>query len=318
MGKPGRYDSTSYNVHHHESIRSVSSLGSAIPFNGSTHQQLLSNADNDASQSYMGSAWTYTVGMLSSIGTIFGGAGNEETQTAQYGQRRNHYNEQHHMMMNMDNAQDDEYDIHTDYPFDDHSRRSSLSNISNYQNANNNQNVYGGYDRHSRRISGSMSLRNKHYAGQPSMAGSYAEPQIHHNRGLSAAVIRAKQKRRNKHHPRHRSKNFSNMSSNSLHQRKWSNLSNAQHQRKVSRHRTHSNMSTLSQHHEMRGLHRSKQPSKQEVLLESTENENIRDSMAKIFDAFDEAQDNVNNNMSQDLSANYGMFSLDDMVKEDQ
>merc|ERR1712228_578114 len=86
---------------HHESIRSVSSLGSAIPFNGSTHQQLLSNADNDASQSYMGSAWTYTVGMLSSIGTIFGGAGNEETQSAQYGQRRNHYNEQHHKMMSM-------------------------------------------------------------------------------------------------------------------------------------------------------------------------------------------------------------------------
>merc|ERR1712173_236857 len=132
------------------------------------------------------------------------------------------------------------------------------------------------------------------------------------------AALRAKQNRRNRQHPRHRSKNYSNMSSSSIHQRKWSNLSNSQqhHQRKASRHRTQSNMSTLSQSHGMRGIHRSKQPSKQEILLESTENDQIRDSMAKIFDAFDEAQDNVNSNLSQDLSANNGfaMFSLDDMV----
>merc|ERR1712176_1406451 len=149
--------------------------------------------------------------MLSSIGTMFGGAGSEQEQQQSNGQR-NTQMQQHMAMMN--NPQDDEYDIHTDYPYDDHSRRSSLSNISNYQSNNNNNNVYGGYEnRHSRRISGSMALRNsnQHYAGQPSMASAYADPQVHHNRGLSAAAIRAKQNRRNKH-PRHRSKNFSNMS----------------------------------------------------------------------------------------------------------
>merc|ERR1712232_328240 len=231
------------------------------------------------------------------------GSGTGAKDTSQQDRRRR---KQFHEPRTLQEHDDEIYDIHTDYPFNDnHSRRSSLSNASNYKN---NANVYGGYDRQTRHMSGSMALRNKqHYAAQPSMAGSYADAQIHHNRGLSAAAVRAKQNRRNKYHPRHRSKNYSNMSTNSLgglgslggHQRKWSNLSNAQqHQRKASRHRTQSNMSTLSQSHEMRGIHRSKQPSKQEILLESTDNDNIRDSMAKIFDAFDDAQVNVDTNMA--------------------
>jgi len=65
--------------------------------------------------------------------------------------------------------------------------------------------------------------------------------------------------------------------------------------------------------------HRQKQPSKQELLLDSTDNENIRDSMAKIFGAFEDAQNNITRG-SQDLTAiasglgsgGVGRFTIDD------
>eukprot|EP01083_Nonionella_stella_P136670 415990_1 len=63
--------------------------------------------------------------------------------------------------------------------------------------------------------------------------------------------------------------------------------------------------------------HRNKQPSKQEILLDAEENDNIRDSMAKIFDAFEQAEDNVNRqslditNVANVDNNGLDMFSLD-------
>ena len=105
------------------------------------------------------------------------------------------------------------------------------------------------------------------------------EPEIHHSRGLSAAAARAK-KLRNKNNQ---------------------NNNNDYIRNKPSRHRTHPN----------HGIHHR---SKQEILLESTDNENIRDSMAKIFDAFEQAEDNLDSRID---SNNMDMSSLDEMLNND-
>merc|ERR1711879_37477 len=88
-----------------------------------------------------------------------------------------------------------------------------------------------------------------HYHDQPSMAASYANQFDGHHRNLSAGAFRAK---RSKRAP---------------------SASHIPHQRKPSKHRTNSNMSMASLH---RGVHRQKQPSKQEILLDSTDNVVVR------------------------------------------
>jgi len=314
---PGRYDS------HRLSMRSVSSMGTTIPLDdAATHQLLLQRQQQEEQQStsYVGSAWTYTLGMLSSIGSVFTTSNSAvpaddrmlpSAQSMEPMPMRTRYN--YH---NGGDYDEDEYVIRTD------SRRSSISNDAN-------PNVYGYPDNgHSRALSQRAYHQKKHSRHmsrsrmeqqqqqrqmqmqmqmqsrrQPSMAGSYAENEIHHNRGLSAAAVRAK---RNKHpHP--------HAHPHAHHQPSLNNI----HERHASKHRTISNMSAQSIH----GIHhRGKQPSKQEILLESTDNENMRDAMAQIFDAFEQAEDNVTR-QSQDISGiisnNLDMFSLDDMVMSD-
>merc|ERR1719242_268963 len=122
----------------------------------------------------------------------------------------------------------------------------------------------------------------------------------HHNRIRSADAFRAK---RNKRNP---------------------SSVNVPHQRKPSKHRTYSNMSNQS----FRGTHRQKQPSKQEILLDSEDNENIRDSMARIFEAFDDFETTTDHKErgSQDIggmasgigSNALSKFSLHDIQSSDE
>eukprot|EP01084_Bolivina_argentea_P112484 200604_1 len=83
--EPNRYHSAAYHMIRNggnrgygprDSIRSYASYGSHIPLDHAAHQQLLSsNVDDNENSTYLGSAWTYTLGMLSSVGGLFGGGG---------------------------------------------------------------------------------------------------------------------------------------------------------------------------------------------------------------------------------------------------
>ena len=281
---PGRYDSSSQFINNPNrlSIRTVSSLGSAIPLHSATHQEILSG---DGRDSYMASAWTYTLGMLSSIGAVFHSADTADAEERHIRSPRRYNNGSYRDRY--DDYDMEPYDVEDEYA---DSRQSSMSPQPRYVDDNvqydrhvrsmSHQSRHhsgsvpygrssGHQKKHSRHLSrskrrsrmssmgGLVDRRPQHYNDQPSMAGSYANNfDGHHARNLSAGAFRAK---RNKRAP---------------------SAANMPHQRKISKHRTNSNMSMSSLR---RGVHRQKQPSKQEILLDSTDNVVVRDSMAEIF-----------------------------------
>merc|ERR1711931_14584 len=93
-------------------MRSESSLGSAVPLHFATRQEIL----HDGKDSYLASAWTYTLGMLSSIGSVFHSANDGGMDQMN---RRNPNGMYRYNEYDME-----PYDIETDY---DESRQSSVS-----------------------------------------------------------------------------------------------------------------------------------------------------------------------------------------------
>jgi len=332
---PGRYDSSSqfHSNPARMSMRSVSSLGSAVPLHSAAHQQIF---NGDASDSYLTSAWTYTLGMLSSIGSVFPSAGSVGGHERGGRSPRRYHNGSYRR----DDYDVEPYDIRTEYdesirssmspragaggpdsgrpedhgPFDGHVR--SMSHQSRHHHEGRAYGRSGLQNKHSRHLSRSKRQSRfssmggvvdrrppQHFVDQPSMAGPYANNVDghfgqSHSRGLSAGAFQAKRRKRTP------------SSSNLGHQRKASrpHPHPHPHSRSRSRHRTKSNMSMQSL---SGGGHRPKQLSKQEILLDSTDNEIIRNSMASIFEAFDDfettttttrTRDNHIDRRSQELS----------------